>query len=68
MPKRTVPSFFVIDSTRYSAVVSCRMCPWRAFAHTKSSAYRLVADHLRRTHGAAEAARDADRSAGRTMR
>ena len=68
MPPKRATKFFDIDSTRYSAVVSCRMCPWRAFGHTRSSVYRLVADHLRRAHGATDAARDADTSAGRCIR
>ncbi len=43
---------FTIDSTAWSAVVVCHGagCQWRGFAHTKPSAYRLLADHLRRCH------------------
>lgn len=50
MPKS--PAAYTIDSTPDSAVVVCRKpgCQWRGLAHTKPSAYRLVAAHLRRTH------------------
>ena len=68
MVKRRTPDFYEIDSTRYSAVVACQLCAWRASGHTKASMYRLVADHLRRAHGAHTAAAHADESAGRWRR
>ena len=63
MPKR--PPAYHIDSTPHTAVVLCQRpgCTWRGFAHTKPSAYRLVAAHLRRVHDDPETAWYADRAA-----
>ncbi|GMV27715.1 MAG: hypothetical protein AMXMBFR58_37460 [Phycisphaerae bacterium] len=63
MPKKS-PNY-LIDSTLHTAVVVCQRpgCTWRGFAHTKPSAYRLVAAHLRHVHDDATNAYFADRSA-----
>lgn len=61
MPKPAAT--YTIDSTPHTSVVVCNRCAWRAFAHTKPSAYRLVATHLRRVHNDARNAEYADRSA-----
>lgn len=52
MAKRRYAPTFVIDSTPWSCVARCLVdgCAWRAFTHTKPSAYRLLADHRRRAH------------------
>lgn len=63
MSRTTTP--YTIDSTPHTAVVVCSRCAWRALTHSKPSAYRLVADHLRRTHNDLRAARIATRSAHR---
>lgn len=57
---------YIIDSSPYVAVVVCKYgdgCKWRASAHTKPSAYRLVADHLARAHHDKRAAGTARESA-----
>jgi hypothetical protein len=41
---------YVLEATPYSVVVCCRHCAWRGLAHTRPSAYRLVAAHLRQVH------------------
>ncbi|ANA87581.1 hypothetical protein PBI_JEANIE_3 [Gordonia phage Jeanie] len=68
MPK--APTAYTIDSTPYSAVVLCNApgCSWRGLAHTKPSAYRLVADHLRHAHHNLKASWNAARFAERYNR
>lgn len=63
MPKN--PPAYIIDATPHTAVVVCRRpgCTWRGFGHTKPSAYRLVAAHLRHVHDDPSTAYYADRSA-----
>ena len=63
--KSAKPTRYVIDSTPHTAVVRCTRCPWRGLAHTKPSAYRLVAAHLDRAHADHAAADDARRAAAK---
>lgn len=46
-------SQYRIDATQHTAVAICDMpgCGWRGLSHTRTTAQRQMADHLRRAHG-----------------
>lgn len=59
---------YVIDSTKWTAVATCKRCPWRCLTHSKPSAFRLLADHVRRHHDDDDTAEYLRRSAQRCHR
>lgn len=47
---------YTLDATEYTAVVRCRLCPWRGLSHSAASAYRQVGAHLSTVHNDEKAA------------